>query len=88
MTKFAYSPRTGRIEIQKEALPNANQLFTQVKRQMHRDLQRIEMSDVELRTLVTKIMAGTRNIMYLANDFEARRRIDPIVRAINNNYPM
>ena len=88
MTKFAYNPRTGQIEPQKEARPTANQVFAHVKRKMARDLTAIEMSDTELRALVTKIMAGTRNIMYLGKDFEQRRRIDPIVRAINHFYPM
>lgn len=88
MTKFAYNPRTGLVEAVKEVRPNANQVFNHVKRQMARDIARIEMTDTELRNLVTKIMAGTRNIMYLASDFDERRRIDPIVRAINNYYPM
>jgi glutathione synthase/RimK-type ligase-like ATP-grasp enzyme len=88
MTKFAFNPRTCQVEAVVPERPNANQVFKQVKSRMGRELERIEMSDTELRDLVTKMMAGTRNIMYLGRDYEERRRIDVIVRAINNFYPM
>lgn len=74
---FKYNHRIGQMEkVQTEHL-TADEIFDRVKRGRRDLIRAYDITDDELKTLIRKILGGTRNTMYLApgKDYQRLRDI-------------
>lgn len=67
MPRFEINCRTGQVGIKQEPKLTNDQIVKRVKQVHYRLVAAYKITDDELKTLVEKIMTGTRNLHYLTN---------------------
>lgn len=75
-TQWQLNPRTGQVERARTQAKSADQIFREVKARRHDLIRAHNITDDELKAIITKVMSGTRNVLYLAKGADMRRLRD------------
>lgn len=87
MTKFVLNRRTMQMEPEQQHRPSQQEVFRKVKRINNREISAHNVTDAEINELITKVLKGIRNVMYLLPGHEQHKRLIEIFHTINREIP-